>query len=58
MQGGTKCKHKDACALIVAKTMMLMSQLEEHVKLFARVLGKEHEWFNSLNTTLFDSSEC
>jgi hypothetical protein len=37
--------------------MMLMSQLEEHVKLFARVLGKEHDWFNSLNTTLFDSSE-
>ena len=35
-----------------------MSQLEEHVKLlFAQILGKEHDWLNSLNTTLFNNSE-
>jgi hypothetical protein len=54
-QGGTKLKHEDACAILVTKVITLMSQLEEHVKLF-KVLGDEHDWFNSLNATLLASS--
>jgi hypothetical protein len=42
--------------MIVTKTIKLMSQLEEHKKLFA-ILGNDHKWFNSLDTTLLDSSE-
>ena len=34
-----------------------MSQLKEHVKLFAQILEKEHDWLNSLNITLFNSLE-
>jgi hypothetical protein len=55
-QGGTKRLHRDARAMIVAKTIKLMSQLEEHVGLF-QVLGEGHEWFNSMNTTLLGSSK-
>jgi hypothetical protein len=53
--GGTKRVRRDASARIVALAIKLMSQLEEHAKLFL-VLGEEHDWFNSMDTTLSGST--
>ena len=54
-QGGTKRRHQDARAILVKQIIQFMSQLEHHMNLFG-ILGKEHEWFSSANTTLLGSS--